>query len=149
MARIISEASWRKSFLLPDGRYNGKKFENLALELLECLYGRGWRATQETRDGSRDFEKRDQHGWLWAECKAYKERLSVYVISPTLVMALIEEPHTVIVVSRSQLNDNAVRHLAAFQRASGKRIVALDGTVLDSAVLGTGLFGSFFPNLPG
>ena len=148
MARIIPEALWRKSFLLPDGRYDGKKFENLALELLECLYGRGWKPTQETRDGSRDFEKRDRHGWLWAECKAYNERLSVYVISPTLVMALIEEPHTVIVVSRSQLNDNAVRHLAAFQRASGKRIVALDGTVLDSAVLGTGLFGTFFPNQP-
>ena len=146
MARIIPEASWRKSFRLPDGRYDGRKFENLSLELLESLYGRGWKPTQTTRDGSRDFEKRDGHGWLWAECKAYSDRLSVYVVSPTLVMAIIEDPDTVIVVSRSQLNDNALRHLAAFQKASGKRIVALDGSVLDNAVLGTGLYRTFFPN---
>jgi tetratricopeptide (TPR) repeat protein len=147
MSRSISESLWRKAFLKADGRYDGQKFEQLALELLNGLYGRGWRPTGITNDGSRDFEKCNREEWLWAECKAYSDRLSVYVISPTLVMAVIEQPDTVIVVSRSPLNDNAFRHLAAFQSASGKRIIALDGAVLDNAILGMGLSGRYFPGL--
>jgi tetratricopeptide (TPR) repeat protein len=144
MARIIPEKFWRDSFLLPNGRYNGHKFERLALDLLEILYGHGWQATLTTHDGSRDFERHDKNGSLWAECKAYNERLSVYPISPTLVMALIEDPHTVIIVSRSSLNENAVRHLAAYQSVSTKRIAALDGLVLDNAILGTGVYAKYF-----
>lgn len=147
MSRTISESIWRKSFLKPDGRYDGHKFETLALELLGKLYGEGWRSTAVTRDGSRDYEKRDQDKWLWAECKAYSDRLSIYVISPTLVMAVIERPDAVIVISRSHLNANAVRHLAAFESAAGKKIVALDGSVLDDAILGTGLSDRYFPEL--
>lgn len=148
MPRVIPESYWRKSFLMADGRYDGKKFECLSRELLEELYGVGWEQTQSSHDGSRDFEKRDRRGLLWAECKAYSTRLSVYVISPTLVMALIDAPHTVIILSRSDLNANAVRHLAAYQMASGKTIVALDGGVLDHAVLVSGLYERYFPGLP-
>jgi hypothetical protein len=147
MSRAIPENLWKKSFLRPDGRYDGSKFEKLALDLLNCLYGRGWQPTGTTNDGSRDFEKRTQAEWLWAECKAYSDRLSVYVISPTLVMAVIEQPDTLIVVSRSPLNDNAFRHLAAFQSASGKKIIALDGPVLDSAILESGISAQYFPGL--
>ena len=108
------------------------------------MYGHGWKPTLTTHDGSRDFQRRDRDGWLWAECKAYSERLSVYAISPTLIMALIEDPHTVIVVSRSHLNNNAARHLSAYQSISTKRIIALDGLVLDNAILGTGLHKKYF-----
>jgi len=147
ISRRIPENLWRKSFLKSDGRYDGKKFEDLAFDLLNALYGKGWEPTGITRDGSRDFEKHDGDDWLWAECKAYSDRLSVYVISPTLVMAVIEQPNTVIVVSRSVLNDNASRHLAAFQNASGKRIIALDGPILDNAILDMGLSDRYFPDL--
>ena len=148
MARIIPEEFWREAFLLPDGRYDGNKFEALTLHLLEALYGQGWQQTAGSHDGSRDFEKRDDKGCLWAECKAYAEKLSIYVISPTLVMALIEDPHTVIVVSRSDLNNNAVRHLSSYQMASGKRIISFDGRVLDHAILGTNLYPLYFQGLP-
>jgi tetratricopeptide (TPR) repeat protein len=148
MPRVIPESFWRKSFLMTDERYDGKKFEDLSLQLLKKLYGAGWQPTKSSHDGSRDFEKRDTRGLLWAECKAYSTRLSVYVISPTLVMALIEAPHTVIVLSRSDLNANAVRHLAAYQMVSGKTIVALDGGVLDHAILVSGLYRRYFPGLP-
>jgi hypothetical protein len=148
MARLIPESSWRESFLLADGRYDGGKFESLAFQLLEHLHGFGWRQTGGSHDGSRDFEKQDRRGLMWAECKAYSEKLSIYVISPTLVMALIEEPHTVIVISRSELNRNALRHLAAYQMASGKKIITYDGVVLDHAILMTGLYKEYFPDLP-
>jgi tetratricopeptide (TPR) repeat protein len=147
MPRLIPEASWKESFLQPDGRYDGKKFERLALELLERLYGDGWQATASSHDGSRDYEKRDRNGWMWAECKAYSDRLSIYVLSPTLVMALLEQPHTIIVISRSRLNDNAVRHLSSYQAISGKAIVAYDEEALDHAIINANLHGLYFPGL--
>jgi hypothetical protein len=147
MSRIISEAFWKESFLRPDGRYDGKKFEQLALELLERIYGHGWRPTASSHDGSRDYEKVDKDGWMWAECKAYSDKLSIYVLSPTLVMALLEQPHTIIVISRSRLNKNAVRHLSSYQAISGKSIIAYDGDVLDHAVINSSLHNLYFPGL--
>jgi tetratricopeptide (TPR) repeat protein len=145
MARLIPEAFWQRSFLRPDGKYDGQKFEAMAFHLLQHLHGLGWQQTGKSHDGSKDFEKVDKHGSLWAECKAYSDKLSLYVISPTLVMALIESPHTVIIISRSQINANAFRHLAAYQLASGKTIISYDGTVLDHAILIADIYEKYFP----
>jgi hypothetical protein len=145
--RPISDQHWRDAFLRPDGRYDGELFEQLALRLLERLHGVGWRATAHSHDGSRDYEKRDRDGWIWAECKAYSERLSIYVLSSTLIMALLDEPHTVIVISRSALNANAIRRLAEFQVRAGKTISVLDGATLDDAIVATDLHRVYFPGL--
>jgi hypothetical protein len=147
MSRLIPESYWQKAFIKSDGRYDGKKFEELAFQLLENLHGLGWKETSSSHDGSRDFERFDDNGSLWAECKSYADNLSIYVISPTLVMALIEAPHTVIVISRSNLNANAFRHLAAYQMVSGKTIISYDGTTLDHAILMTRLHEKYFPDL--
>jgi hypothetical protein len=147
-ARIIPEIYWQKSFRGPDGKYDGKKFEDLASNILNRLHGDGWKPTPSSHDGSRDFEKRDSRGQLWAECKAYSDNLPIYVLSPTLVMALIEDPHTVIILSRSPLNDNAVRRLGAYQAITSKKIVTYDGLVLDDAILGTNFYEAYFPGLP-
>lgn len=147
MVRPISDQHWRDAFLRPDGRYDGEQFEQLALRLLERLHGVGWRATSHSHDGSRDYEKRDQDGWIWAECKAYSERLSIYVLSSTLLMALLDEPHTVIVISRSALNANAIRRLGEFQVRAAKTISVLDGATLDNAIIATELHRVYFPGL--
>ena len=146
MARLIPEAFWQRSFLKPDGKYDGQKFEDMAFHLLQHLHGLGWQQTGKSHDGSKDFEKADKRGSIWAECKAYSDKLSLYVISPTLVMALIESPHTVIIISRSQINANAFHHLAAYQLASGKTIISYDGTVLDHAILIADIYEKYFPH---
>ena len=145
ISRPIPERLWKKLFTTPSGRYDGKKFEELGLEILEYFHGDGWIATKQSHDGSRDFEKSVGDGRLWAECKAYSPSLSVYVLSPTLVMALLENAHTVIVLSRSKLNKNAVKHLAAYSAVTSKNIVSYDGATLDNAIIDAELFDRFFP----
>lgn len=147
MTRLIADRHWHASFRRADGKYAGELFEQLALHLLERLYGTGWRPTSRSHDGSRDYEKQDDDGLIWAECKAYSEKLSIYVLSPTLIMALLEDPHTVIIISRSPLNRNAVRHLASFQVRTKKLITILDGGTLDEAIVAAGVHRLYFPAL--
>ena len=145
MKRIIPDHVWEKHFRAGK-QYEGERFEQLAFVLLEELHGPGWKATTKTHDGSRDFEQHGDNGVMWAECKAYKNNLSFHTISPTLVMALVGDPRTVIILSRSPLNNKAINVLARYHAKANKQIISYDGAVLDQAILASpNAFHEFFP----
>jgi len=113
--------------------FDGNKFELLVKELLPILGIKNLNETKISWDRSRDFE--DRHKKIWAECKIHKDNVSIRVISPTLVMAIIDKPNTVYFFSYSSLNDNAIKHLSQFQNNAGMEIIVYDDITLESLIL--------------
>ncbi len=73
--------------------HDGHKFEELIGELLNLLYQDvHWEKTKMTHDGSKDFLGQKEDGsFIWAECKNYRDKVSLKVVAPTLVMAEIKD----------------------------------------------------------
>lgn len=153
--RYLLPLFWRK-FLkqipgsgdVPDdgAPFDGQAFEKLALSVLSCLYDHEWKGTPQTHDHSRDFYAKVAGGQVWAECKMYKKNISIHILSPTLVMALLDGIQQLVIISYSPLNKNALNHLAQYAAIVKSRIDVIDDEALEAIILAnwTG-FREYFP----
>jgi hypothetical protein len=107
-----------------------ERFEHLAAKLLQQMYPGDWVPTPRTHDGSRDFYLRIDGVEYWAECKAYSSNLSMHIISPTLIMALLENVGKVIFFSKSPFNSGAREIIARYKVLVDKDILLYDGSTL-------------------
>lgn len=78
---------------------DGIEFENLIEELLRIKYGMSWKRTGKSHDNNRDFHLTTTNYREWAECKNYKNSISMETIAPTLVMAQIFDVNKIIFFS--------------------------------------------------
>ena len=144
--RYLTREHW-KSFEKPDGRFDGIKFEELVSTLLPSLYPGEWVPTQYSWDGKKDFYQQSGAERRWAECKAYKESISINVISPTLVMALLEDAHVIILFSYSRINKNARWYLPQFASLTSRTILYYDDETLEDLILAHADIPTFFPTI--
>jgi hypothetical protein len=141
--RYLTDIHWA-SFRQAD-RFDGKKFEDLVQLLLPSVYPGKWVRTKQSWDGKKDFVQREGGTKRWAECKMYKSPLSINIISPTLVMALIDNATIILIFSYSRLNDNALRYLAQFGSITTRTIHVFDDEELESLILRCPDSFRFFP----
>jgi predicted transcriptional regulator len=137
-------------FTKDDGKNDGKKFESLVQKILELEYNSSaWEPTQASWDGNKDFYLYNKDNRMWAECKNYKNRIGVNVLSPTLVMAQIYDVDEILFFSFSQINDNAKNKIIQFGNVCNKNIYFYDDTALEQVVLKhkEALFPIFFKNI--
>ena len=133
---------WGK--FIKGSKFDGREFEKLVKELLPILGVRNLKETKISWDRSRDFQDRKKK--VWAECKMYKEKVSIKIISPTLVMAVIDKPNTIYFFSYSPLNDNTIKHLSQFQNTTGVEIIVYDDKNLEVLILSNAkITKRFFP----
>jgi tetratricopeptide (TPR) repeat protein len=105
--------------------------------LLPTIYPGTWEATQASWDGKRDFQRFRGGAREWAECKMYEKAISINVISPTLVMAMIEEASLLLIFSFSPLNRNARWYLGQYAAATNKDVRVYDDETLEALILTT------------
>lgn len=131
----------------------GILFEDLIEKLISAMFPNEiWHRTSLSYDGKKDFvypadeflpeEK-------WAECKNYKDNLSINVISPTLIMSSIDNIEQIYFFSYSQLNDNAIDGILRFSKSSKKKVTVFDGNLLESLICkyhNINGIKDFFPN---
>lgn len=140
----LSRNFW-KCFVKDDGKFDGIKFEELVKRLLPLLGVTNLNETKISWDRSRDFE--DKNKKIWAECKIYKDNISIRTISPTLVMAIIDKPNTIYFFSYSSLNQNAIQHLSQFQDTTKVRLYVFDDLSLEKLILSDEkITKQFFPD---
>lgn len=129
--RILTSNYWRKKFtksiLDKNGKpkivRDGKAFENLVKRILDLEYGPNrWKETNESWDGSRDFEWRTSRSYKWAECKNYADKISLNIFSNTLVMAIIDFADEILIFSYSNLKRPVLDKLMQYADISQKRI---------------------------
>lgn len=117
-------------------RYDGLRFENLVRDILGRFFSGTWSSTSRSWDGGRDFVDRSIEGEeQWAECKMYRSALSLRVLSPTLVMAIMGKIRSLLLFSFSEVNAPARRHLARLGRDQGMDVLLYDGDTLDGLIL--------------
>lgn len=119
---------------------HGIKFENLIEKLLYAMFAGEdcWHRTQETNDGKKDFFRYINGNFNeqeWAECKNYANNLSINILSPTMVMAALENIKTVYFFSRSPLNYNAVESVVRYSQTTGKKVYIIDGKLLEAYIV--------------
>jgi tetratricopeptide (TPR) repeat protein len=144
-----SEDLWA-SFLSQDqsGRYDGLRFEELALALLRARFPGNWEPTKMSHDGSRDFVMRVGDIEHWAECKSYREKISFHIISPTLIMALLQSVGKVIFFSRSDFNENALGIIGRYGARLEKEIVLFAGdSLVDLVFQHPAIAAKYFPGV--
>ena len=146
LMRPIPDEVWVRFFAGQSGRFIGSKFEDISLDILNRIFDRAWARTKSSHDGNKDFILNFESGTYWAESKAYKVALSYHVISPTLFMALVGEPDTIVFISRSPFNKNAKPLLAKYEKKTGKKIICIDGPLLDNVIIrNPDILEKFFP----
>ena len=130
---------------------DGDKFEQLVADILAILYqneGITFQRTQTTHDGSKDFVGK-QHGReiIWAECKNYKNSISLTQVSPTLVMAEVCQIDEILFFSYSEITSGARQKLCSYAQLRGKKLRLYDGEALESLIfsLGDSVLAKFFP----
>lgn len=128
--------------------HDGHKFEDLIGELLNLLYQDvHWEKTKMTHDGSKDFLGEKEDGsFIWAECKNYKDKVSLKVIAPTLVMAEIKDVQEIIVFSYSAINENTKKKLLYYADKREKKIYYYDDENLENLLFRfrTKIFPQYF-----
>ena len=129
----IFESYW-DNFLTND-KYNGIAFEDLIEELLSLMYGKKWFRTPKTHDGNRDFYLNIGNNTLWAECKNYKEHISLKTLAPTLVMAQICDANTILFFSRSEINHFAKEKITTYGYKTSKQTIFYDGKLLEKLII--------------
>jgi tetratricopeptide (TPR) repeat protein len=115
--------------------------------LLPKLYPGKWQATKYSWDGKKDFYQQRGAERRWAECKAYKEPLSINVVSPTLIMALLDEAHVILLFSYSRINKNARLYLGQFASLTSRTILLYDDEMLEQLILKHADLRKFFPTI--
>ena len=89
-------------------------FEKLVKELLNIEYDSIWVETKITHDNNRDFYLTDNNHLYWAECKNYKDSISLDNIAPTLVMAQIFDVNEILFFSYSKINKSAREKIISY-----------------------------------
>jgi tetratricopeptide (TPR) repeat protein len=144
--RYLTQEHW-ESFELPDGRFDGVKFERLVETILPKLYPGEWHQTQYSWDGKKDFYQQSGEERRWAECKAYKKPIPINVVSPTLIMALLDDAHVILLFSYSRLNKNARWYLSQFASLTKRTIRVFDDEKLEHLILTDSDARTFFPTV--
>jgi hypothetical protein len=144
--RYLTQEHW-KAFEKSDGRFDGVKFEGLVATILPKLYPGTWHPTQYSWDGKKDFYQQSGEEQRWAECKAYKESISINIVSPTLVMALLKDARVILLFSYSRLNRNARLYLGQFASLTKRTIRVYDDETLEHLILTHSDVRKFFPTL--
>lgn len=131
---------------------DGKLFEELTQQILKLKYPTiNWVQTAKSWDGKRDFFTTINIDDLydvkiWAECKQYSVPLSINVLSPTLVMSIIEDVNTILFFSRSKINKNARIYLSKFSQKHNIKIKLFDDEALEELIFQYSLeLSCFFP----
>lgn len=127
------EQYWN-NFLKCD-KYDGIAFEDLIEELLTLMYGIKWKRTLPTHDGNRDFFLNLNNKTFWAECKNYREKISLKTLAPTLVMAQVCNANSILFFSRSEINPFAKEKITAYGCKTDKQIFFFDGELLERIIL--------------
>lgn len=157
--KYLTEEYWesfKKIIITQDKKekiiHDGQKFEDLIELLLKLLYKNEkvyWEKTQETHDGNKDFlGQREDGTYIWAECKNYKDKISLKVLAPTLVMAEINDIQDILVFSYSALNENTKKKLLYYADKRNKKIYYYDDLNLENLLFRfrTNIFPKYFPN---
>lgn len=142
--KYLTPEHW-KPFMKPDGGFDGVKFEKLVAEILPKLYPGNWQPTGYSWDGKKDFYLQKGTELRWAECKAYKKSISINIISPTLIMALIKDVHVILLFSYSRINRNARLYLGQFASLTSRSICFYDDETLENLILQYADVREFFP----
>lgn len=124
---------WDK--FITNEKYNGLAFEDLVEELLILIYGRKWVRTPQTHDGNKDFYLNLNDKIFWAECKNYKDVISLKVLAPTLVMAQVCNADVILFFSRSTINRFAREKIISYGYKTSKKILFYDGKLLEQLIL--------------
>lgn len=150
--RYLTKEYW-KLFEKTDGnRKDGKKFEELIQILLNSLYSDKkivWEPTKITHDGNKDFiGKEDNNVKIWAECKNYKDNISLKVLAPTLIMAELDGIEEILFFSYSSINNNTKKKLTEYASIRTKKIFFYDDENLEQLLFKhkNNIFKQFFPN---
>lgn len=128
---------------------DGLKFEQLVKKILDLEYGENhWKETGITNDGSRDFEWRTAHSFKWAECKNYESKISLNVLSNTLVMAMIDFADEILIFSYSKIKKPVLEKLIRFADISQKVLRIYEDDSLEEIILSyiENLHEDFFPS---
>lgn len=131
---------WSKFYDEEKKRFNGEMFEKLVEYLLIKQYGaQVWTPTQQTWDGKKDFYREyyldNEKFYDWAECKMYKESLSINVLTPTLIMSTLKPVNEIIFFSYSSLNENAKDILCEFAATHHKNVKVYDDEKLEELII--------------
>ena len=123
----------------PSANEKGLRFENLIESLLIAMNGeKYWRRTPTTHDGKKDFATPYNNIGVdtrWVECKNYSRRISINILSPTLVMSAIEDVPDITFFSYSELNDSAYGYIGQFAKAYNKKIKVFAGKRLEKLII--------------
>lgn len=139
------ESYWNKFLKNDQKTYDGHIFEDLVEELLALMYGNKWNSTPATHDGNKDFFLRINDETFWAECKNYKEVLSLKILAPTLVMAQVCDANTILFFSRSAINRFAKEKITVYGQKTSKEVMFYDDELLERLILKyNGLLSSKF-----
>lgn len=116
--------------------HDGIEFENIIENLLHDMFpGVIWHTTPVTNDGNKDFYTvHDQHT-IWAECKNYGSPIDMKVLSPTLVMAQLNNTNEIYFFSSSQINDSTKRKICFYSQINNKKVHFIDDRVLENLLL--------------
>lgn len=155
--RILTSKYWEKEFTKTVTNKNGKKkiirdgkrFEDLVQKILDLEYGSNhWKPTGNSWDGSRDFEWRTSHSCKWAECKNYEDKISLNVISNTLVMAIVDFADEILIFSYSKIKKPVLDKLMQYADVSQKKIKVYADESLEEIILlhFSELESEFFPS---
>lgn len=116
----------------------GLLFEDLIEKLISAMFPNEiWQRTSLSYDGKKDFVYPADvflPTQKWAECKNYKNNVSMNIISPTLIMSSINNIEQIFFFSYSQLNDNAIDGILRFSKSSRKKVTVFDGNLLESLI---------------
>lgn len=140
--RYLTSEHWKQ---FERGTPKGIAFENLVQRLLPKLIPGRWIRTQPSWDRARDFWRRHDSKTIAAECKFYRDPISLKVLSNTLVMAIVDDLARILFFSHSRLNHNTLSHLAAYSEQTGKKIEVYDDEKLESLILDTPAALRLFP----
>jgi tetratricopeptide (TPR) repeat protein len=146
LMRFLTPEHW-VPFQQTDGRFDGVKFEKLVATLLPELYPGEWTPTKYSWDGKKDFYQQRGAERRWAECKAYRDPISINVVSPTLIMALLDDARVILLFSYSRLNKNARLYLGQFASLTSRKIRIFDDEVLEDLILVHADLNTFFPKV--
>jgi hypothetical protein len=142
--RYLTPEHWQP-FMKADGRFDGVKFEKLVATLLPKLYPGKWHPTKYSWDGKKDFYQQKGAERRWAECKAYSKPISINIISPTLIMAMLDDAQVILLFSHSPINKNAQLYLGQFASLTSRTIRVYDDETLEHLILTHADLNKFFP----
>lgn len=116
----------------------GERFEVFINYLLNnvpifCQSHKWERTPKKTHDGKKDFEgyNANKEVEIWGECKNYSSLISINVLSPTLVMSVIDGIKTVYIFSLNKVNRTFKSYIKHFSDTSHKNVVLYEDDYLE------------------